>query len=388
MQHRRLRITTSLLAVLAVVTLAACGGSKGGSTSDAAAAARAAGPVPYRPGPYAVGRETISVPSPDNPERVLTVDVLYPADRSQSRGAPASRYQVIPGVEFDSRLARSGLPVSTDGPFPLVVYSHGSGGLRFVSSFLTEVLASHGFVVIAPDHSGNTAIDAAAGTTVPSAQNEVNRLADVRTVIGEALARNAAAGDLLTGAIDPERIGIVGHSFGGFTALAAPVGHRGIPAEARIRAVVGLAPYLDPLSDAELARLRVPTMVISGTKDRTTPIPRNVERVSKEVPARPLYRIDLENAAHHSFDDVCWYLTLEDKLPNAPKILVDTVKEYAKQGCAPGLMPNAQAQRLIDEYSVSFLLALLGGKPAYGAYLTPEFAAGQPGVSFSVEAAR
>ena len=162
MQHRRLRITTSLLAVLAVVALAACGGSKGGSTSDAAAAARAAGPVPYRPGPYAVGRETISVPSPDNPERVLTVDVLSPADRSQSRGAPASRYQVIPGVEFDSRLARSGLPVSTDGPFPLVVYSHGSGGLRFVSSFLTEVLASHGFVVIAPDHSGNTAIDAAA----------------------------------------------------------------------------------------------------------------------------------------------------------------------------------------------------------------------------------
>ena len=175
---------------------------------------------------------------------------------------------MIPGVEFDSRLARSGLPVSTDGPFPLVVYSHGSGGLRFVSSFLTEVLASHGFVVIAPDHSGNTAIDAAAGTTVPSAQNEVNRLADVRTVIGEALARNAAVGDLLTGAIDPERIGIVGHSFGGFTALAAPVGHRGIPAEARIRAVVGLAPYLDPLSDAELQRLRVPTMVISGTKDQ------------------------------------------------------------------------------------------------------------------------
>lgn len=380
---RPIALASSLLLVGA---LAACGGSPA-TDSQAVASARAAGPSPARPGPYAVGRDTISVPSPDNPERVLTVDVLYPADRTQARGAPASRYQVIPGVEFDSRLARSGLPVSTDGPFPLVVYSHGSGGLRFVSSFLTEVLASHGFVVIAPDHAGNTAIDAAAGTTVPSAQNEVNRLADVRTVIGEALARNAADGDLLSGAIDADRIGIVGHSFGGFSALAAPIGHRGIPGDPRIRAVVGLAPYLDPLSDAELGRLRTPTMVISGTKDRTTPIDRNVERVVERTPARPLYRVDLANAAHHSFDDVCWYLTLEDDLPNAPKILVDTVKEYAQQGCAPGLMPNGRAQRLIDTYAVSFLLALLKGDTAYGSYLTPEFAAAQPGVAFSVRTA-
>ena len=54
--------------------------------------------------------------------------------------------------------------ISADGPFPLVVYSHGSGGLRFIASDYTEAIASHGYIVAAPDHTGNTALERLSNT--------------------------------------------------------------------------------------------------------------------------------------------------------------------------------------------------------------------------------
>ncbi len=44
------------------------------------------------------------------------------------------------------------IPASTDGPFPLVLFSHGFAGFRLTSTALTTHLASWGFVVIAPDY--------------------------------------------------------------------------------------------------------------------------------------------------------------------------------------------------------------------------------------------
>jgi hypothetical protein len=47
-------------------------------------------------------------------------------------------------------------PLAEDGPFPLIVFSHGNGGLGVQSFFLTEFLASHGYIVVCPDHTGNS----------------------------------------------------------------------------------------------------------------------------------------------------------------------------------------------------------------------------------------
>lgn len=385
-----MRRTKPVLIALAVglsatLALAACGSGSSGGTKDAQAQAAAAGPAPDRPGPFAVGRDTYTIPNAGQPGRTLTVDVWYPADPSRAEGARKAGYTVIPGVVIPARNAYTGLPVSTKGPFPLVVYSHGSGGLRFVSSFLTETLASHGFVVVAADHTGNTAIDAVTGQNVSQAQNEINRLSDMRAVIDDAVARSAGGGDLLSGSIKPDAIGAIGHSYGGFTALATPTGHRGIAPNTKVRAVVGLAPYTVPMTDAELESLDVPTMLISGTKDTTTSVAKNTERPWELIPGRPLYRVDLENAAHHSFDDVCYYKSLKSQLPDAPQVLITAVEDYAKTGCAKGLMPIARANRLIEEYTIAFLLDELAGQDGYAAYLTPEYAAGQPGVQFSAE---
>jgi predicted dienelactone hydrolase len=186
---------------------------------------RARGPIdaPSEAGPYAVGRTTIQVADPDRAGRTLTVDVWYPSDAAQVVGAERSVFDFIVATAL-SPLAFAETQVSTAGGFPLVVFSHGSGGIRLQSWFLTEVLASHGFVVAAPDHAGNTALDLLTGTTTPFEVTARNRPLDVSLVIDELLARNAAPGDRFSGAIDPDRIGVIGHSFGGYTALAMASG--------------------------------------------------------------------------------------------------------------------------------------------------------------------
>ncbi len=128
----------------------------------------------------------------------------------------------------------------TAGACPLVLFSHSSGGGRRQSTFLCNHLSSHGYVVAAMDHSEAVAPELARreGETAEqkAARGEAwiaNRVPDIRFLLDHLL--NAARGDLDID-LDPERIGIAGHSFGGWTALAAT------EVESRIRAVVALAP--------------------------------------------------------------------------------------------------------------------------------------------------
>jgi len=114
------------------------------------------------------------------------------------------------------------------GAWPLVLYSHHARGHRRCATYLTTHLASHGYLVAALDHS--EVVD-------PEIAGDVqrfiaNRVPDARFLLDH----------MLLGAIpcaarpDPDRIAIVGHSFGGWTALSLP------ETDTRIRAVVALAP--------------------------------------------------------------------------------------------------------------------------------------------------
>ncbi|AKL72857.1 putative dienelactone hydrolase [Actinobacteria bacterium IMCC26256] len=386
--HLGTRAIAGASALLLVAILGACGGNSNnssGSKATAKADAKAAGPAPDQPGPFAVGRETVTVKDPQRPERDLTVDVWYPADKSRAEGATPVNYAVIPGVEVPSRTAFSGLPVSTQGPFPLVMYSHGYGGLRFISSFLTETLASHGFVVVAPDHTGNTAIDAVTGQIAKRKQNEINRVGDVRATLDDALERNANTGDLLYKSIDPEKIGIMGHSLGGMTSIIGTVGHLGVPGYPKIKAIVGLAAYTKTIPLAELKKVKVPTMLISGTLDTTAKLKPNTVRTWNAIPARPLYRVDLIKGAHQSFSDICYYLEIAPTIKNVPQVIIDTVTKSGEGGCQPGQLAWKKANSLTETYTIAFFLDQLAGKSAYTAYLTPEYASTEPSVEFSVK---
>jgi predicted dienelactone hydrolase len=164
------------------------------------------------------------------------------------------------------------------GTYPLVIFSHFSGGSRQSATYLCTHLSSHGYVVAALDHSELVAAESRPqdGETAEqrAARAQVwieNRPLDIRFLLGH----------LLDGAIedagihlDPELIGIVGHSFGGWTALAATATDR------RIRAVVALAPAgssnprpgIIPVTLSFEWGRDVPTLYLVGENDVLTPL--------------------------------------------------------------------------------------------------------------------
>lgn len=321
------------------------------------------------PGPFAVGRRTVSVVDPGREDRTLTVDIWYPTDASDG---DRSTYSFAPGIEYDSDVALDDPAVSDGGPFPLVVYSHGSGGLRYVASYFTEMLASHGVVVVAPDHVGNTTVDQFLGTSDTSEVIARNRPLDVSAVISATIDGSVAPD--VTAAVDPHHIGVVGHSFGGYTALAIGGGSGDTPPDERVSALVAMAPAVRGLTDEELAAIDVPTLVLSGTLDTTTPIDPNTVRTTELVTGRPLLRIDLVGATHQSFTDVCDYTVLLRELPDVGQDILDLVDEQAGRTCDPGVLDVDEAQDLVNRYAIGFLLAELTGDPAASAALDPSTA--------------
>src|SRR5262249_25870035 len=137
---------------------------------------------------------------------------------------------------------------------------------------------SHGYVVAALDHSEVVAAELARKDGETDGQKTAraeawiaNRVPDIRFLLDHLL--NGAAWDSET-KLDPTQVGIVGHSFGGWTALAATA------VEWRIRAVVALAPggSSQPKPGILPAKLTfswgrdVPTLYLVAENDTMTPL--------------------------------------------------------------------------------------------------------------------
>ncbi|SRR6266516_2573845 len=92
---------------------------------------------PFARGRFPVGVRTIHAPDPAR-GRVFPCEVWYPAHTGDADQPGAGE-------------ARDAAP--RRGAYPLVVFSHHSGGHRRSATFLCTHLASHGYVVAALDHS-------------------------------------------------------------------------------------------------------------------------------------------------------------------------------------------------------------------------------------------
>lgn len=195
---------------------------------------------PSQRGPHPVGVIETRIPSPDDPldrDRVLPTAIWYPARPGVRERDDAAHPLGLP------HRATTNLSPLLDEPFPLVVFSHGNSGLRQQSTFLMTHLASHGFVVAAPDHVGNT-FDEMMALETDDERREVHlrartqRPVDIGRVITALIDEGTESSR--RPAIDPARIGALGHSFGGWTALKIPA------RESRVRSVCCLAPASEP----------------------------------------------------------------------------------------------------------------------------------------------
>jgi len=194
-----------------------------------------------------------------------------------------------------------------------VLFSHGYAGHRRQSTFLCTHLASHGYVVASVDHTGNTVADMLqaimaiqSGGPAPDVveqlrQSAAVRPADVSTVLDQLL---AGAVPEVTRLIDRERIGMTGHSFGGWTTLMVTARDR------RIRAALPLAPAggwtplpTNPLSEAldfDWGR-DVPTLYLVAELDTLLPM-RGMHELFERTRS-PKRMASLQNADHMHFCD-------------------------------------------------------------------------------------
>ncbi|MBT8314859.1 MAG: dienelactone hydrolase, partial [Maribacter sp.] len=158
-------------------------------------------------------------------DRKLTVELWYPAEVPSGTDALVS-YEEVMGTRGDSlrplipfsfkgRALRDAKPKANKGKFPLVIVSHGYVGSRYLMTYLTENLASKGYVVVAIGHTDSTFKDAA-----PFQSTLLNRALDIQFVLNE-MARLGKEGsnDQLSGLIDTDNTGIVGYSMGGYGVL-------------------------------------------------------------------------------------------------------------------------------------------------------------------------
>ena len=321
-----------------------------------------------------VGRTTFTLHDAAREGRSIAVEAWYPA---AGETAAKTRYEVLPGIEFESAGAETS-PAVAPGSYPLLVLSHGRTGMRFNYSLLCEALAGRGLLVASCDHPGDVLNDWLLGTFVDDRTNEVNRVADTAFVIGAML--DGSADPRLTAVVDAERIATIGHSYGGYTGLAAVAGRRGAPPDARVKAVIGLQPYTRTLSDAALVRVTVPVLLILSAHDTTAPPATDGERPWKLVSSPITWRLDLQSAAHHASSDMGLYLELAGLIPNLPPMVMAYVAMMTPDMVGPHLRPWRENLAVQVRAIAAFLDVALGLDPDRG-FAEAAAIAAEPGVS-------
>jgi predicted dienelactone hydrolase len=270
-----------------------------------------AAPEPAEPGPFAVGVATLALVDPAR-DRTLVTEVWYPDGASRRRR------------------------------FPLVLVAHGNCGFRTNYEHLTVSLASHGFVVAAPDFPGfnAAACDVGGGTGLfgPPAR-------DLAFVAGALTDAGGPAAAVAARVRRPGRIGLVGHSLGAHAVATAAIADR------RFTTIVALAPLADALLGARLAAAspRRAVLVAVGTADTTLPPATTAEPFFAALSA-PAYLVAVAGGTHSGFTD---------------------------QDAALGAAGLVRQQTLVRRYAIAFLARFLAGKRAFGSVLSARDARAQ-----------
>jgi len=269
---------------------------------------------------------------------------------------------------FEMELSMEG--TIAKGNFPLAIISHGSGGSHLSYRSIAFALVKQGFIVAMPLHPKNNYQDnSAAGTT----ENWRNRPKHIKSVIDAVLANNK-----LSSSINTEKIAVIGHSAGGYTALAVagamastaqivnlckktPQINRRFcalkngtqstiakitnPRDTRVKALVLLAP-VGILFDTKNAfsQINIPVLLFSAEKDAQLIEPYHSDIIVNHITPKMLTYQQVNNAGHYSF------------ITPFPRVLQNQLGLVAKD---PEGFDRVEFHKILSQKIVNYLVEIL-----------------------------
>lgn len=367
-------------------------------------------------GPHPVGIHDMAIDG----LATLEITVWYPAVKDDDREAPITYlYEIKMGnpfgtvalASYDGQAMRDAPFDFSTSPYPLVILSPGFSIGSSAYAWLAEHLASYGFIVISPEHHEHL-----------DPKNELWRAAitrpqDILTVLDYVDEQVRPAG-AFSGWIDKDLVAVIGHSYGGFTALAAAgaqidtdgfegycmnaqegndpgawlcdqllphmpdmaglAGLDSIPedlwpawADPRVDAIVSMAGDAFFFGRAGLAEISVPVMAIGGTADSDSPFLWGTYPTYEYVSSPRKVKIALNDAEHMIFTGPC-------------EAIPFYLKFFSGEFCSDKDWDREYAHVLVNHFTTAFLLAELNQDVSAAITLNPD-AVDYSGVTYEAQ---
>ena len=330
-----------------------------------------------------------------------TPQIAFPFDPSQ----PGSAQVKILNLSLNDQKRDRKIPVdiywstAATPDKPVIVFSHGFASVRTDLRYLAEHLASHGYVVAALEHPGSNQANAnltlQGKTRVMKPQEFLYRPQDISFVLDELEKLNQTANHPLQGKLATRNAMVVGYSFGGGTALALAGAElqlehlkqrckknlsilslgenvqciaQELPEnsyqlrDTRIKQAIALNPTTSLIfGETGLTKIQVPTIVLAGSADKTTPALTEQIVGFEKIPS-PKSLVGIIGGTHLSVKDPS---TTLDQIgqPNTPISGGEVVGEQA-----------ADVRKYVKALTLAFAAQMTPEAKNYAIFLTPDYA--------------
>jgi len=192
-------------------------------------------------------------------------------------------------------------PLNPDAPpMPVLVFSHGFSSNRFQNYTMANYLASHGYLVVAPDHICNSVVTLTPDDVVTNAPLNIfltlgERKGDVSFLL-DVMTENPP--EMFAGRIDNEHLGFWGHSFGGITVTEE------VKIDLRVSAMLQMASFGIPIVPEDVTAA---SMYFWGREDKWMHLFEGFHDTLIEQMPRPKFELEFPDTGHFAFSDLCTY---------------------------------------------------------------------------------
>ncbi len=339
-----------------------------------------------QPGSFSWNKQTLTVDNPRR-KRAFVADLYLPRETGDRRQETEGRQKRQGGQGSNYQLP------TTNYQIPVIVISHGLGSNRMTFEYLAQRLASYGFAVAVPEHLGSGAerLRSVLGgryDAVVEPDEFINRPLDVTYLLNELEGLDAASPNV---ELNLQQVGIIGQSFGGYTALALAGGELNFAQlrnncgedsqlfnaslllqcralgltrrdynlrDPRIKAAMAINPIASSVfGQAGLKQIQIPVAIVSSGADRVAPALAEQIQPFSWLTAPEKYLILLEDGTHFSA------LGVENPVDEPLTIPTQLI------GPNPAL-----ARRYINILSTAFFQTYIANQPQYRPYLSAAFA--------------